>query len=218
MKLEQWFSIPIIVDKIYFDNAFYKELNEYLLKCEKSKDEKNKILTQASKDGLFESQWDLFEREQPQLQELKKELYQKLTAVIQKLNGYDNTVTNSLNISEQSWFHITRNGGYFTSHNHPMASWSSVFCSLTDESDSNSESGVTRFFPPVMNNAYLDAGNAALQFPFNQSAMGLKLTQGDLIFFPSHLMHEVSRYLGNSERITIATNYWVDSELIKIRA
>lgn len=217
MKLEQWFVTPIALDKLKISESISLTLKKYILDAEKIQGEKNTILTQFEKDDVFESQWDLFKRDNEAIQYLKKEIYNRLIFLVSNLNSYPAEITNSIKIKDQSWFHVTRNGGYFTNHNHPMASWSCVYC--VDEGDSleNSDSGVTRFFPPSLPSNYLDAGNANLKFPFSSSSMNIKLRTNDLIFFPSNIMHEVSPYLGKKERITIASNFWFESDKIQIR-
>jgi predicted 2-oxoglutarate/Fe(II)-dependent dioxygenase YbiX len=56
---------------------------------------------------------------------------------------------------------------------------------------------------------YLDAGNAHLQSPFSFGEIAYQLSAGQLLLFPSYLMHEVAPYYGQRERITVAFNAWV---------
>ncbi len=218
MKLEQWFSVPIVIDRLIgFENT-NNSIKEYILSAEKQHEKENELITQARKKGLFESQWNLFQRNEPSLNKLNELLSEKLILLVSQLNSYDQKIIDTLKIKEQSWFHVTRKGGYFSAHNHPMASWSSVYCVDDGGINDNDDFGVTRFCHPYPQmNCYIDAGNVNLKHPFNSSPLNIKLKTGDLIFFPSFLMHEVSPYMQNGTRITIATNYWIESPLVKIR-
>ncbi|MRX28244.1 putative 2OG-Fe(II) oxygenase [Kangiella sp. HZ709] len=217
MKLEQWFALPVAVDTINKPDIFHNQLKDYILEIENSEEE-NKILTQSKKTGLYESEWNLLDRSEPVIRELKEEIFSRVKALVCKLNGYHEKISSSMVIKQQTWFHVTRNGGYFTNHNHPMASWSAVYCVAEGDYNSGDDSGVTRFFSPFQINGYIDAGNVNLQPPFSQSTMNIKLRTGQIIFFPSNLMHEVSPYLGAKERITIASNFWFENKYVNIRA
>ena len=43
-------------------------------------------------------------------------------------------------ISSDSWFHVTRRGGFFALHNHPNASWSGVYCVDPGKNDADTSS------------------------------------------------------------------------------
>src|SRR3546814_2978119 len=62
-------------------------------------------------------------------------IWSSLYGLVGELNGYDDDFLRRLHINADAWFHITRNGGYFGLHNHPMASWSGVYC--VDDGDSD---------------------------------------------------------------------------------
>jgi predicted 2-oxoglutarate/Fe(II)-dependent dioxygenase YbiX len=56
---------------------------------------------------------------------------------------------------------------------------------------------------------YLDPGNAHWQSPYGMGDIAFNLRAGQLLLFPSYLMHEVAPYYGQRERITVAFNAWV---------
>jgi predicted 2-oxoglutarate/Fe(II)-dependent dioxygenase YbiX len=51
-----------------------------------------------------------------------------------------------------------------------------------------------------------DMGNDSLQPPFNIQHLGYVLQPGQLVLFPSWLLHHVTPFAGEGERITVAFN------------
>ena len=185
----------------------------------RSKESRNDIPTQPEREDLYESKFDLFEHDNQAIQSLKRLMHQELKELIMIVNKYPGEIKESLKIHQHAWFHITHKNGYFTNHNHPMASWSAIYCVADGgRPDNYPESGITRFFHPnPCANYYMDAGNANLQGAFANGSMNFALATGDLVFFPSYLMHEVSVHKGSVPRVTIAANFWIDSSLVNVR-
>jgi predicted 2-oxoglutarate/Fe(II)-dependent dioxygenase YbiX len=50
-----------------------------------------------------------------------------------------------------------------------------------------------------------------LRRPYGHGSINFRLEAGQLVIFPSHLLHEVAPYQGKSERITVASNFWFKS-------
>lgn len=159
---------------------------------------------------LFESHFDLFKWPEPCIQQLKHFCWGELMQLLAQINGYDAAMMQRMRIHSDAWFHVTRRGGFFGIHNHPMASWSGVYCVSSGEHDANRpESGQLSFINPfIMNTMFMDAGVAQLQSPFTYASRVFNLQAGDLVFFPSWVLHEVKPFLGNGERITVAFNCW----------
>ena len=53
---------------------------------------------------------------------------------------------------------------------------------------------------------YVDAGVLHLKPPFGMQNYGLVLEAGQLVLFPSSLLHHVLPFQGEGERITVAFN------------
>ncbi len=163
-------------------------------------------------DELFESHFDLFAWKEPCVQTLKKFITDHVLEMVGMVNQYKRATVNEFEVYADAWFHVTRKNGYFVNHNHPMASWSAVYCVDSGEKpgESLTDSGVTRFFHPnPAASQYLDPGLLQMtRAPFGTGHQVFKLEAGQLLIFPSWLMHEVSPYKGNGTRITVATNYW----------
>ena len=157
--------------------------------------------------ALFESNFRLFDWPQPCVQKVREFCYSTVYRTIRELSGYDTDMLRRLHIATEAWFHVTRRGGYFGPHNHPMHSWSGVYCVSHSGDDPNSDSGkLTMINPHAMNTMYIDMANAKLQMPYHMGNRMLRLKAGDLVLFPSWMLHEVVPYEGDDVRITIAFN------------
>ena len=155
---------------------------------------------------LFESNFDLFNWPEACIAELSEFCLSRIAQTVAELNRYDAARMAHLQIVTDAWFHITRRGGFFVVHNHPMASWSAVYCVSTGEHDADQpDSGRLSFINP-MAQMYLDAGNSQLGFPYQLGNYAFDLKPGMLVIFPSWLQHQVMPFYGEGERITVALN------------
>jgi len=170
----------------------------------------NPKATMSIEHGLFESRFDLFRWPEPEVAELRQFCWSSLFELVASLNGYNMETMSKLQGHADAWFHIMRNGAYFGLHNHPMASWSGVYCVSTGDPDPTvTSSGVLSFPNPLAQNAmYVDPGNAQLKMPYSSTNREFRLSPGELVLFPSHALHQVLPFQGLSERITVAFNAW----------
>jgi len=161
-------------------------------------------------DGLFESEFDFFAREEACVQELRGWVWGSLGEFLRNINPDMAEGTRGLRIASQTWFHLTRDGGYFGNHNHPMASWSGVYCVSDGQPDPDYSNNGSLVFPhPQMAvNTFLDAANAHLRWPYSHGNFVITLKPGQLVFFPSWLGHYVTPFRGGGERVTVAFNAW----------
>lgn len=159
---------------------------------------------------LFESSFNLFDWPEECVQELRRFCWSHLYAVIGEINGYDTEMLKRLHIANSSWFHITRRGGYFALHNHAMASWSGVYCvSPGTPSPDHPESGALTFVSPHASSMmFVDNAVSRMKRPYSSVPHRFFLEPGQLLLFPSWLLHEVLPYHGDGERITVAFNCW----------
>ena len=158
-------------------------------------------------EALFESNFRLFDWPQPCVQKLRELCLGAVYRTVRELNGYDMDTLKRLHTATEAWFHVTRKGGYFGPHNHPMHSWSGVYCVSHGGDDPASDSGkFTLINPHAMNTMYIDYGIAHMRNPYHMGNRMLRLQAGDLILFPSWMLHEVLPYEGDDLRITVAFN------------
>ncbi len=161
-------------------------------------------------EGVFESNFDLFDWPESCIQRLRLFCFNSVMRTLGELNGYDLPMLQRLRMGADAWFHITRKGGYFGVHNHPMASWSGVYCVDGGVQDpSTPSSGMLNFVNPfVMNTMFVDAGTAQLRGEYAYANRNFRLVPGQLILFPSWVLHQVLPFEGTGERVTVAFNAW----------
>jgi hypothetical protein len=204
--------MPIIETMMADCQDLNVRLRELFLRWEKDANRpRNSAPTGVIKVGVYESSFDLFSNAEPAIQHLRYFCLNTLGYVIAQMNGYSDGEMQRLRIHEHSWYHLTRHSGYTGEHNHPMASWSGVYCvDPGDEVPQSTNNGALRFLDARgAAGMYVDSGNAHLKPPFGFGSLAYFLNPGQLLLFPSHLLHEVAPYFGQRERITVAFNAWV---------
>lgn len=208
----QAFASPIVHGFVPESQTLNQRLRELFLQWEQDTSQKrSSVPTQVLKRAVYESSFDLFHKPQPEVQQLAQFCLQTLGYVIAQLNDYSAEEMAGLRIFHHSWYHLTRDGGYTAHHNHPMASWSGVYC--VDPGVTSPElagNGALRFTESrTTASMYIDPGNAELREPFGFGDIAFDLKPGQLLLFPSYLLHEVAPYHGERERVTVAFNAWV---------
>lgn len=202
------FSVPIIQARLPDCEQLNRELTDVFLETEKGGDEyRNRDTFVHRNEALYESRFDLFDWPRDCIQQLRNFCMERLYSTIGQLNGYDLETLKRLHVALESWFHITRRGGYFSAHHHPMHSWSGVYCVKHDGDEPESQSGRLCFINPNANGAmYLDTAISNMRPPFDYAPRRMRLVPGQLVLFPSWLLHEVMPYEGDTLRITVAFN------------
>jgi uncharacterized protein (TIGR02466 family) len=204
------FAVPFSFSVHPEQQRLNEALKRYIFKHEQDGGGSNpRPITQRNR-AVYESHFDLFRVNDPAIQELKAFCWNQLLSLIAGLNGYDLATVNRLEISNDSWFHVTRRGGFFGLHNHPNASWSGVYCVDPGRSDPGNEgSGLLSFVSPMlMSGMHQDAANVKMKRPYATGVAQLTLVPGQLVMFPSWVLHDVKPFEGEGERITIAFNCW----------
>lgn len=166
----------------------------------------------GARESLFESDFTFFAEDQGPAAELRTFCWDALSRAIAQLNGYRPDEVARISIRSHTWFHVTRRDGQFGLHNHPMASWSGVYC--VDPGDSppgEPGSGALTFVNPTgLANMFMDPANIRLRKPYSGGDLVYPAHAGRLVLFPSWVFHHVQRYRGTRERITVAFNCWFD--------
>jgi uncharacterized protein (TIGR02466 family) len=211
LQLTPFFAVPFAFGKLDDCAALNAELRELFLQraAEGARYTNPRPLTQRNPQ-VFESNFELFKWPEPCVQKLKHFCWQHLMPMIRELNGYDEATMRRMLIYSDAWFHVTRRGGFFAVHNHPMSSWSGVYCVSPGEHDADKrDSGLLSFFnPSVIGSMYLDVSTANIQGPYSYSIRHLRLEPGQLVIFPSWVLHDVKPFEGEGERITVSFNTW----------
>ena len=170
------------------------------------------------KHNLFESSFDFFERhgtEEPiklVADFCKSALKQVITAANRK--EWTKSLSKGTDITfdiVESWFHITKEGGYHEAHNHPMCSWCAVY--YVDIGDSSRENGgILRFYDPRWPTAqYADLGT---EYRDNNQLQTVVPANGKLVIFPSYLYHAITPLnTSTKDRVNFAMNVRVVGEI-----
>jgi len=113
---------------------------------------------------------------------------------------------------EGMWFQEATVGASHDVHTHGNCSWSGVYIVQIDEpllreahSVYGAANGVTRLYGPhftTLGGAFIDVGNAYLQQPH----IDIDQVEGQLLVFPSWLMHQAMAYGGVKDRVIISFN------------
>ena len=208
LTIQPMFPAPFAFVRLADAGALNAALRTLFLARENADAYRNPAPYTERNAGLFESRFDLFQWPEPEIAELRELCLSHTLQLVQRLNGYGAERTRALRLRVDSWFHITRRNGYFGVHNHPNASWSGVYCVDGGQPDAGEDdSGKLTFLHPYAQSAmHTDHGNDTLRPPFNVQHIGYVLEPGQLILFPSWLLHHVTPFAGDGERITVAFN------------
>jgi len=187
------------------DHAAIKPgLVAYLYELERRGTEQSTV-AQAAKGNMFESKFNLFLHDQPEVRRLKDFCLSTVHQIAAKLNaGHWDPADRVQVIAAESWCHITRAGGYHDVHTHPMCSWCGIYYVEPGETDIRSKNGVNRFYEPRINvNFY---GDYATRYLYNEGSVDVPAKEGTLIVFPSYLRHSALPYQGERDRIVVSFN------------
>jgi uncharacterized protein (TIGR02466 family) len=209
LKIVPAFAVPMVEARLEPCEALNREL-EALFLARETDEYRNPTPSHIAQQELFESRFNLFRWPEKCVQELRRFMLDTVARSVLALTTLTAADLARLQFQNHTWFHITRYAGSFVAHNHPMASWSAVYCVRPGEEVSDHPgSGRLRFFDPRAGaNAYMDAANESLKPPYRVHGAEFRLTEGQIFVFPSYLFHEVTPFYGRDTRITVATNCW----------
>jgi uncharacterized protein (TIGR02466 family) len=209
MEIFPLFAVPVATRTLSGAEQMNAELEQLILSRE-NEQHRNPNPTHITQQEVFESNFDFFRWPEPCVQTLRGFMLESIGEVVADLNGYGPQDMARMQLHNHTWFHVTRHGGSFVAHNHPMASWSAVYCVKAGEPvAARKDSGVLRFLDHRPgSNMFMDPANVKVRVPYNFGHFSMRLAAGQLVIFPSYLVHEVATYLGNDNRITIASNCW----------
>jgi uncharacterized protein (TIGR02466 family) len=203
------FAVPVATRSLEGAEALNAELEKILLERETA-EYRNPHPTHLEQKEVFESNFDLFRWPESAVQTLRTFVLDSVAEFVADLNGYTAQDMARMQLHNHTWFHVSRHGGSFVAHNHPMASWSTVYCVRAGEQvPERRDSGVLRFLDHRPgSNMFMDPANVRLRVPFNFGHYSMRLAAGQLVLFPSYLVHEVATFMGQDTRITVASNCW----------
>lgn len=209
LKLRPAFTVPVLEAHLESCERLNQELEALFLQREKD-EYRNPTPSHLPQAQTFESRFNLFRWPEACVQQLRHFVLDAVLRAALQTSKLAPEELAQLKFHNHTWFHISRYAGSFVAHNHPLASWSAVYCVRAGEpTPEHPHSGVLRFFDPRQGAAaYLDPVNSTLQEQFALRSLEFRLAAGDLVLFPSYLFHEVTPFYGADARITVATNCW----------
>jgi len=185
--------------------ALNRRLTEIVLERERTAPARNR-----SNVGGWQSERDLLEWAHPELATLRDwvvEACKEVTA--HSLGGRPIRLGGSLQI--MAWANVLRRGNYNRVHNHPGMSWSGVYYVCLGGEPGSEADGLIEFVDPRGGaNMVVTPGR-----PFDQKVR-VRPRAGELILFPSWLLHYVNPYEGADVRISIAFN--ISTQNLRVEA
>jgi uncharacterized protein (TIGR02466 family) len=161
-----------------------------------------------SKDGLFESKFDLFTQTTHEgLRRLVAFIESSIKRAVWHVNGRQVDVNRIKVTFSDSWFHITNNSGFHDAHYHGGCSWCGVYylqiSDVPDAPPDHAPNGINRFYAPRSSGALLsDYGNYYL----SASHVDVPPIPGTLVLFPAYLLHSGLPYAGAKDRVILSFN------------
>jgi uncharacterized protein (TIGR02466 family) len=203
------YAVPLAEARLPSCEPLNREL-ETLFLARENDEHRNPTPSHIPQQELYESRFNLFHWPESCVQELARFMLDGVVRTVLEATTLGPKEMARLTLHNHTWFHITRFGGSFISHNHPMASWSAVYCVRPGaQVPGQPESGLLKLFDPRPGaSAFRDPANATLKPAFSFQPLGIRLVEGQLLVFPSYLYHEVTPFYGGDLRITVATNCW----------
>ena len=206
-QISPMFSVPMVFARHTDCAAMNAELRELFMARAQDERYRNPDPFTHRNPALFESNFRLFDWPQTCVQLLREFCLGNVYRAIRELSGYDLDMLKKLHVAMESWFHVTKPGGYFGPHNHPMHTWSGVYCVAHGGDDPESDSGkLTMINPHSTSTMFIDLATANWKPPYHMGNRMFRLSPGDLVLFPSWMLHEVLPYEGDDVRITVAFN------------
>jgi uncharacterized protein (TIGR02466 family) len=209
IRISSAFAVPFGEARLPACERLNREL-EALFLARETDEYRNPTPTHIPQQEMFESRFNLFLWPEACVQQLRTFMLNCVAQTVAEASELQPAEVARLQIHNHTWFHVTRYAGSFVAHNHPLASWSAVYCVRAGERlAERPDSGVLRFIDTRSGSgAYLDIANRRLRRAYALKSREVRLEEGQVIVFPSFVFHEVAPFYGRDTRITVATNCW----------
>ena len=209
VKVNPLFAVPFGEARLASCERLNGELEALFLQREND-EYKNPTPSHTPQAETFESRFNVFLWPEPCVQELRRFMLDTIARTVIETTNLQPEDVSRLKFHNHTWFHVSRYAGSFIAHNHPMASWSAVYCVRAGENvPDHPQSGLLRILDTRQGaNAFTDPANLPLHRTYALRPLEIRLIAGQMVVFPSYVFHEVTPYYGQGTRITVATNCW----------
>ena len=209
IQLHPLFAVPFGEARLERCERLNQELEALFLGRE-TEEHKNPTPSHTPQAETFESRFNLFRWPEACVQELRRFMLDAVARMVIETTTLRAEDISRLQFHNHTWFHVSRYAGSFIAHNHPLASWSAVYCVRAGEAvPEQPDSGVLRFLDPRQGaSAYTDPANDPMHRAYALRPLEIRLAAGQVVMFPSYVFHEVAPFYGRDTRITVATNCW----------
>jgi uncharacterized protein (TIGR02466 family) len=209
LQVHPLFAVPFGEVRLASCERLNQELETLFLQRE-TDEHRNPTPSHTPQAETFESRFNLFRWPEACVQELRHFMLDAVARMVIETTTLRAEDVAGLKFHNHTWFHISRYAGSFIAHNHPLASWSAVYCVRAGErAPDQPDSGVLRFLDTRQGaDAYTDPANTPLHRAYALRPLEIRLAAGQMVVFPSYVFHEVAPFYGRDTRITVATNCW----------
>jgi len=209
IRISSAFAVPFGDARLAGSERLNRQL-EALFLARETEENRNPTPSHTPQAETFESRFNLFRWPDACVQELRTFVLNSVAQTVIQASNVQPEELARLTMHNHTWYHVSRYAGSFVAHNHPLASWSAVYCVRAGERlPDRPDSGVLRFLDTRSGaDSYLDAANRRLRTPFALKPREMRLEEGQVVVFPSYVFHEVTPFYGRDTRITVATNCW----------
>ena len=193
-KYEKLFSTPFF----RFQVQDHESLNAALLKeCARLRGESDGVL--KSNRGGWHSEGNLFDSDVPCISQLREYAEGATFEATQTVSSKLDVATLKLKLF--AWMNANPPGGFNAPHTHPGAHWSGVYY-VSQPTVETGTSGMIEFLDPRT-----DLPNwRILKSPAFRAKKKIRPAAGEIVIFPSYLMHWVYPNETDEERVSIAFN------------
>lgn len=194
IRYEKLFATPLLRYRV----SDHETLNAALLAEGARMREEDEGLSKSNRGG-WHSAGNLFEHEADCFRHLRDVVETSVMEATRKIAAKVDPET--LRLKLFAWMNANPRGGYNAPHTHPGAHWSGVYYVSQPEVDTGS-SGMIEFIAPRSDLSHW----RLLQAPAFSLKRNFRPAVGELVLFPSYLVHWVYPNEIDEDRVTIAFN------------
>jgi len=209
IRISSAFAVPFGDARLAGCERLNRQL-EALFLAHETEENRNPTPSHIPQAETFESRFNLFRWPDVCVRELRAFVLDCVAQTVIQASNVQPEELAKLTMHNHTWYHVSRYAGSFVAHNHPLASWSAVYCVQAGERlPDRPDSGVLRFLDTRSGaDSYLDPANRRMRAPYALKPREMRLEEGQVVVFPSYVFHEVTPFYGRDTRITVATNCW----------